>query len=1245
MLVPIEWVAISAAVLPHIKKYASERAGKLAGKYADGVLSKTYRRFVPDEKLIKANEAFVAKFDEELDLVLDLKTVTGSSYEEALKAFLKNGNVQDLIQAPLDGESDLDWQLLRGMWSESRTYDGQPLIGLGDFDWPHLAKAYKRAIQKQMLGNSELRPVIQALAEIRAAEAAEHTAASMERLVGLIRAFDLASYAKAVKTAYAYLKFGSLDADWTTYEGRVRLENVYVPQSVKQALPPRDLTRDYLRQLREEKREYGVVDEEEEREHLKNQYVELVPLPLMEVVDGLAYPRLVILGDPGLGKSTLLKHLALRWAENPSTPPVFLIELRKTVDYENFLDYLEKAASATCRLPQLELHNYLREHPALVLFDGLDEVKQGSRDDTVSKIVQFSSDYPSSRLIVTTRIHGYHPGSQHPEQFRDAGFQQFTLQDFDDREIGRFIQQWHLEAFSDVTERGRYESRLRNAIDDSPAIRELAANPLLLTLMAILNRNQDLPRDRGKLYERCAELLLRNWDLEKFPELKEKKDARDIKDKLGPDQKMRILEQVAAAMQKERTGLEGNLISEENLGQIVRQELSQLGIQQAWAVAEDLIWMLRERNFMLGYLGDRQYAFIHRTFLEYFCARDFKYRLEKTSSFTAEDLKALFRQHWPNDAWREPLRLICGLVGVEYAASCVSELLSVAQNLGSQDAVFLAAQCLREVREVRSIRNERDRTRRALLRLVRFDLAYFYEPEEPGARAVVQVRTRAVEELARGWKDDPEVLLWLKERAVSDPDNDVRRAAVQQLARGWKDDPEVLPLLKERAVGDPDNSVRAAAVQQLARGWKDDPEVLPMLKERAVGDPDNSVRAAAMLELAIGWKDDSEVLPMLKERAVGDPDNVVRMVAVLELARDWKDDPEVLAMLKERAVGDPDSVVRMVGVLELARGWKDDPEVLPMLKERAVGDPNNSVRASAVRELARGWKDDSEVLLLLKERAVGDPDEVVRAAAVVELARGWKDDPEVLRWLKEGTVSDENYAVRRAAVVELARGWKDDPEVLPMLKERAVSDENYAVRRAAVVELARGWKDDPEVLPMLKERAVSDPDSVVRMVGVLELARGWKDDPEVLPMLKQRAVSDPGSTVRWTAVENLAGGWKDDLEVLPMLKERAVGDPDNDVRRAALQELARGWKDDPEVLPMLKQRALGDEDSDVRQAALQNLARGWKDDPEVLPMLKQRALGDESWAVRQAALQELARGWKDDPAAQEILAKAKSQTP
>ncbi len=64
------------------------------------------------------------------------------------------------------------------------------------------------------------------------------------------------------------------------------------------------------------------------------------------------------------------------------------------------------------------------------------------------------------------------------------------------------------------------------------------------------------------------------------------------------------------------------------------------------------------------------------------------------------------------------------------------------------------------------------------------------------------MRRAAVQELARGFKDNSETLTWLKQRATTDKNWDVRGAAVQELARGWKDDPDTLAILKQRATTD-----------------------------------------------------------------------------------------------------------------------------------------------------------------------------------------------------------------------------------------------------------------------------------------------------------------------------------------------------------------------------------------------------------------------------------------------------------
>ena len=71
---------------------------------------------------------------------------------------------------------------------------------------------------------------------------------------------------------------------------------------------------------------------------------------------------------------------------------------------------------------------------------------------------------------------------------------------------------------------------------------------------------------------------------------------------------------------------------------------------------------------------------------------------------------------------------------------------------------------------------------------------------------------------------DPDTLPLLKDRAARDENEWVRQAAVQELARGWKEDSETLPLLKDRAARDENERVRRAAVQELAQGWKEDPD-------------------------------------------------------------------------------------------------------------------------------------------------------------------------------------------------------------------------------------------------------------------------------------------------------------------------------------------------------------------------------------------------------------------------------------
>ena len=80
-------------------------------------------------------------------------------------------------------------------------------------------------------------------------------------------------------------------------------------------------------------------------------------------------------------------------------------------------------------------------------------------------------------------------------------------------------------------------------------------------------------------------------------------------------------------------------------------------------VARLLIEQLRSRNFILCFLGGDAYGFVHRTFLEYFCASEYVWQFKETQTLSIEQLKTeVFGKHWQDESWHEVLRLIAGMI-------------------------------------------------------------------------------------------------------------------------------------------------------------------------------------------------------------------------------------------------------------------------------------------------------------------------------------------------------------------------------------------------------------------------------------------------------------------------------------------------------------------------------------------------------------------------------------------------------
>ncbi|QLE57695.1 HEAT repeat domain-containing protein [Nostoc sp. TCL26-01] len=1173
----------------------------------------------------KALKEFLQLMQQELEDA-DLEDNELQKYTQPLKIFIQNQALQNILGSPFNPDCQfINSQSLSHAWCEMK------LPSLPDeFDWERLAKRYLKKVKAIIRESEKLRSILDS-------QHLEEVKDSLQEIAGIPTNFDLLGYQEGLNEQYGNLKLDSLDTTGYAYN-ELKLWRMFIAQNVReihQVLPQvHELPKEHLKRLQESNQIEDISPDEVE--YYKQVYIDQPIVSVLDIInDRQNYKYIVILGDPGSGKSTLLQFLALNWAETPlgnavATPIPLLVELRTYMrrrennECSNFIDFFHKCSGIVHHLNQHKLSAQLKDGNALVMFDGLDEVfEPGKREDVITDIHRFTNEYPDVRVIVTSRLIGYKP-----QRLRDAEFRHFMLQDLELSQIQDFINRWHELTFGKQVDRLRKKERLQRAIDTSQAIAELAGNPLLLTMMAILNRNQELPRDRATLYEQASRVLLHQWDVERALVEDYRLDPKtiDYKDKQA------MLRQVAYQMQTSEKGLAGNLISTGNLEKILIRYLKNIEFEQPVIVARVMINQLRTRNFMLSYLGADYYAFVHRTFLEYFCAWEFVWQFKETQTLSIQDLNyQVFGQHWQDETWHEVLRLITGMIEPRFVCEILDYLMAQNGEQAKFINLFLAAKCLAEVRNRLLVSTTATKLLQHLKGLTKYDLSYHYQPylDEEETKIVQEIRTKAVAAVATTWKDDWETLPWLKQLATSDEHEYVRLAALQELARGFKDDPDTLSWLKQCATTDNDWIVRQAAVQELARSFKDDPDTLPIIKQRATIDDSEYVRQTAVQELARSFKSDHNTLSWLKKCTITDHSGAVRQVAVQELARGFKDSTDTLSWLKQCANAD-DWTIRQVAMQELARGFKDDADTLSILKQSAATDDNEYVRQAAVQELARGFKDHPDTLSILQHLTIADKYSDVRQAAVQELARSFKDDSQTIPWLKQhATINNDQY-VRRTALQELARGFKDDPDTLPILKGRAVVDTYSEVRRAAVQELARGFKDDLDTLAILKQSATTDNNESVRRTAVQELARGFKDDPDTLAILKKRATADKYADVRQAALQELARGFKDDPDTLAILKKRATVDKYADVRQTALQELAKGFKDDPVIFDVFYNCAVNDPftreynfQRNPRQLALETIIEQYPHHPQTIQLLSDRTNHDPDEQIREFAEKKL----------------------